>query len=110
MLRASSSAFGYSVELDALRDPTIPAGVPGGNLLLRLVDAVLVRTEPLKQVHDEIIGELGPEALVDAGSVFGNFEMMNRVAEVSGIPIPQQGIDGNRDLIDRLDIGGFVKR
>jgi len=110
MLRASSSAFEYSVDLDALRDPTIPAGVPGGNLLLRLVDAVLVHTEPLKRVHDEIIGELGPEALVDAASVFGNFEMMNRVAEVSGIPIPQQGIDRNQDLIDRLDIGRFVKR
>ena len=63
-----------------------------------------------RQVHDEIIGELGPEALVDAASVFGNFEMMNRVAEVSGIPIPQQGIDRNQDLIDRLDIGRFVKR
>lgn len=110
MLRASSSAFEYSLDLDALRDPAIPAGVPGGNLLLRLVDAVLVRTEPLRQVHDEIIGELGQEALVDAASVFGNFEMMNRVAEVSGIPIPQQGIDRNQDLIDRLDIGGFVKR
>ena len=110
MLRASSSAFEYSLDLDALRDPAIPTGVPGGNLLLRLVDAVLVRTEPLTKVHDEIIGELGPEALVDAASVFGNFEMMNRVAEVSGIPIPQQGIDRNQDLIDRLDIGRFVKR
>jgi hypothetical protein len=110
MLRASSFAFEYDLDLDALRDPSIPTGVPGGNLLLRLVDAVLVRTEPLEPVHDEIAGELGPEALVDAASVFGNFEMMNRVAEVSGIPIPQQSIDRTRDLIDRLDIGGFVKR
>jgi hypothetical protein len=109
MLRASSSAFDYDLDLDALRDPAIPVGVPGGNLLLRLVDAVLVGTEPLSQVHDEIVAELGPEALVDAASVFGNFEMMNRVAEVSGIPIPQQGIDRNRVLIDRLDLSRFVK-
>lgn len=109
MLRASSSAFEYGLDLDALRDPTVPTGVPGGNLLLRLVDAVLVHTEPLGRVHDEIIAELGPEALVDAASVFGNFEMMNRVAEVSGIPTPQQNIDRSRDLIDRLDIGGWLE-
>jgi hypothetical protein len=110
MLRASSSAFEYDVDLDALRDPAIPTGVPGGNLLLRLVDAALVGTEPLHRVHEEIIAELGPEALVDAASVLGNFEMMNRVAEVSGIPIPQQGIDRNRDLIDRLDLAGWLER
>ncbi len=109
MLRASSSAFEYDFDVDALIDPTIPTGVPGGNLLLRLVDAVLVESEPLAVIHDEIIQELGPHALVDGASVLGNFEMMNRVAEVSGIPIPRQRIDGNRDLIDRLDIEGFIK-
>jgi hypothetical protein len=109
MLRASSSAFEYDLDVDALVDPSIPTGVPGGNLLLRLVDAVLIAAEPLDGIQGEIIGELGPEALVDAASVFGNFEMMNRVAEVSGIPIPRQAIDRSRDLIERLDIGGFVK-
>ncbi|MDJ0792488.1 MAG: hypothetical protein QNJ71_11385 [Acidimicrobiia bacterium] len=109
MLRASSSAFGYDVNVDALVDPSIPTGVPGGTLLLRLVDAVLTESEALDGIHGEIIGELGPEALVDAASVFGNFEMMNRVAEVSGIPIPQQGIDRNRDLIERLDMERFIK-
>ena len=109
MLRASSSAFEYDLDVDALRDPAIPTGIPGGSLLLRLVDSVLTDSEPLDGVHDEIIAELGPESLVDAASVFGNFEMMNRVAEVSGIPIPQQGIDRNRELIERLEIGGFVK-
>ena len=110
MLGASSSEFGYEVEVDALVDPRVPSGVPGGNLLLRLVDAVLVESEPLEQVHDEIIRELGPESLVDAASVFGNFEMMNRVAEVSGIPISRQSIDRHTDLIDRLDIRGFIQR
>ena len=109
MLRASAAAFEYDVDIDALRDPSTPSGIPGGDLVLRLVDAVLIASEPLEGVHSEIIDELGPESLVDAASVFGNFEMMNRVAEVSGIPIPQQGIDRNRDLIDRLDFAGFIK-
>ena len=109
MLRASAAAFEYDLKVEALRDPSIPTGIPGGNHMLRLVDAVLIGSEPLGVVHNEIIAELGPESLVDAASVFGNFEMMNRVAEVSGIPIPQQGIDRNADLIDRLDIGRFLK-
>ena len=109
MLRASSSAFEYDVNLDAVVDPSIPCGIPGGNLLLRLVDAVLGATESLEGIHEEITEELGPESLVDAASVFGNFEMMNRVAEVSGIPIPQQGIERERDLIERLDLARFIK-
>jgi len=109
MLRASSIAFDYSLDIDAVVNPLVPTGVPGGNLLLRLVDAVLADTEPLADVHAAIIDELGPEALVDAASVLGNFEMMNRVAEASGIPIPAQSIDRDRVLIDQLDIGRFIK-
>ena len=109
MLRASSLAFDYPLEIDAVVDPSVPTGIPGGNLLLRLVDAVLANTEPVADVHAEIIEELGPEALVDAASVLGNFEMMNRVAEASGIPIPVQSIDRERELVDRLGIERFIK-
>jgi hypothetical protein len=109
MLRASSLAFEYPLEITAVVDPSAPTGIPGGNLLLRLVDAVLVNAEPLPQIHGEIIDQLGPEALVDAASVFGNFQMMNRVAEASGIPIPAQAIERERELVDLLDIERFIK-
>lgn len=110
MLRASSLAFEYPLNISAVADPSVPTGVPGGDLLLRLVDAVMIGTEPLAEVHAAIIDELGPEALVDAASVFGNFEMMNRVAEASGIPIPAQSIDRERDLIEQLNIGRYIKQ
>jgi len=109
MLRASALAFDYPLDPNAVVDPSLPTGIPGGNLVLRLVDAVMTGSEPLADVHRAIIEELGPEALVDAASVFGNFEMMNRVAEASGIPIPAQAIDRERDLIEQLDIGRFIK-
>ena len=109
MLRASSLTFDYPLEITAVVDPSVPTGVPGGNLLLRLVDAVLVEAEPLHQIHSEIVEQLGPEALVDAASVFGNFQMMNRVAEASGIPVPAQFIDRERELVDLLDIERFIK-
>lgn len=109
MLRASSLAFEYPLEITAVIDPSVPTGIPGGNLLLRLVDAVLADSEPMPQIHGEVIDELGPEALVDAAAVLGNFEMMNRVAEASGIPVPNQFIDRERELVDLLDIERFIK-
>jgi hypothetical protein len=109
MLRASSLAFDYPLDVDAVRDPQIPSGVPGGNLLLRLVDAVLDDTEPLADIQNEIIEGLGPESLVDAASVLGNFEMMNRVAEATGITVPGAALERERELIGSLAIESFVK-
>lgn len=109
MLRESATVFGYKLNLEAIRDPSIDIGVPGGNLLLRLVDAVLTESEPLADVHSAVIGELGPAALLDAASVFGNFEMMNRIADASGIPIPAAGIEREKALVELLDITGFLR-
>jgi len=63
----------------------------------------------LDDVHSTIIGQLGAEALVDAAAVFGNFQMMNRVAEGTGIPIPQQAIDRESELVSRLGLLEIMK-
>ncbi|NND01492.1 MAG: hypothetical protein HKN91_01775 [Acidimicrobiia bacterium] len=109
MLRESAKAFEYDLEIEAVRDPSIDIGIPGGSLLLRLVDAVLTDSEPLAEVQEAIIEELGPEALLDAASVFGNFEMMNRVADASGIPIPAAGIEREKALVEMLELSGFLR-
>lgn len=109
MLRESATAFEYDLHLEGLRDLTLPVGVPGGTLLIRLVDAVLTGSEPLDGVHADVIEDLGPEALVDAASVFGNFEMMNRIADASGIPIPAAAIQRERDVVELLDIEHFIR-
>jgi hypothetical protein len=108
MLRASAGAFGYDLDLRSLADPSIPTGIPGGNELLLFVDAVLLGgdTDAARQA---VVDALDGPSLVDAASVLGNFEMMNRVAEGSGIPIAQQVIDRNTELIETLGIGHFVK-
>ena len=109
MLRASAASFTYPLDIEAVRDPSIPSGVPGGNLLLRFVDALLVGIEPAEHARELIVNDLGPEALVDAASVFGNFSMMNRIAEGSGIPIAAAAVERERALIDTLGLAGFVK-
>lgn len=106
MLRESSIALDYDLDIAAIGDPTVPIGVPGGCELLRFVDAVMSGTpEDLASAQAAIINDLGPESLVDAASVFGNFEMMNRVAEGTGIPISPQAIERMKDTIELLGIG-----
>jgi len=110
MLRESAAAFEYDLNLAAVRDPAVPSGVPGGELLLRLVDAVLLESEPLDSLHQLIVSQLGPAALVDAAAVFGNFEMMNRVADATGIPAPAQRIERETGLIDLLELESFLRQ
>jgi hypothetical protein len=110
MLSSSAIAYGYDLDIAAIRDPSIPVGVPGGDDLLAFVDAVIEgNSDDLNRSQKAIIDTLGPESLVDASSVFGNFEMMNRVAEGTGIPVPAQAIERMSDTIEELGLNSFLK-
>ena len=110
MLSSSSIAYGYDLNIASIRDPSLPTGVPGGTELLRFVDAIITRgRDDLVASQEAIIDVLGPESLVDAAGVFGNFEMMNRVAEGSGIPVPPQEVERMGDTIEDLGIVTFLK-
>ena len=110
MLRESALAYGYDIDLGAVADPTLPMGVPGGNALLRFVDAATgVSDADLHNAQRDVIEELGPEALVDAASVYGNFAMMNRIAEGTGIPLARQMEEREQVLISALGLEGLKK-
>ncbi len=109
-LRASASAFEYPVDIRAIGDPTVPIGVPGGEALIAFVDAVMgVSGEAPETVRTRIVDELGPASLFDAATVYGNFEMMNRVAEATGIPIPAPAIERERETVEALGLDRFLK-
>lgn len=108
MLRESASAFAYDLDLAAVADPGIPIGIPGGAELIAFVDAV-VSGGDLSSTHAAVRDVLGPEALFDAAAVIGNFQMMNRVAEVSGIGVPPQAIDREAGTIELLGLDRFVR-
>lgn len=110
MLSSSAFAFNHEVDISAIGDPSIPTGIPGGTELLEFVDSAMGKSsKPLADAQQAIVEALGPEALVDAASVHGNFEMMNRVAEGTGIPIPAQTVVTMQPIIETLNIGGFLK-
>jgi hypothetical protein len=105
MLRESALAYGYHIDLRAIADPSNPLGVPGGNTLLQFVDAVTgTSTVSPSDARRAVVDELGPEALVDAASVFGNFAMMNRIAEGTGIRLAKQTEIREHSLIATLGL------
>ena len=110
MLRESALAYDHDTDLRAIADPSIPLGVPGGNTLLQFVDAITgTSTVSPSDARRVVIDELGPEALVDAAAVFGNFAMMNRIAEGTGIPLAKQAEIREQDLIATLDLDRLKK-
>lgn len=110
MLSSSAIAYDYELNIAAIRDPSIPTGVPGGTELLHFVDALIARTtNDVARAQAAIIDQLNPESLVDAAAVFGNFEMMNRVAEGSGIAVPHQAIERMKGTINELGMISLLK-
>ncbi len=109
-LRWSGEHLGYPIQVESVADPSIEPGVPGGRQLLALVDAFFDRSETHWEVsRQDVLETLGPEAFVDAAAVFGNFEMMNRVAEGTGIPVPPQAIEREKDLLEVLGLYDILK-
>ena len=110
MLRASAEARGEQVDMRGVGHVTVDSGVPGDAELGALADAAVLRDrDEMEVARARSVEALGEPATVRALAVVGNFEMMNRVAEGSGIPIAQQAIDRNAELIEMLGIGHFVK-
>jgi len=60
--------------------------LPGGTELIAYVNAVL-SGEGVAAARDAVAAALGDAATIDAASIIGNFEMMNRIADGVGMPI-----------------------
>jgi len=110
MLRESAIAYGYDFDVAVIADTSTTMGIPGGNHLLRLVDILHGKSnDALSEVHRSIVDELGPEALGDAAAVFGNFQMMNRVAEGSGVAIARRAVEREAEIMSKLDLLRILK-
>ena len=105
MLRASSESQGKTVNVKGVIDPVQDSvGVAHQDVLLAFADAAVGRDEAaLARSRAALLAALGPEALVDAAGVIGNFERMNRIADACGISLGILEFFGN-DVRRELDI------
>ena len=102
--------MGYSIDITAIAGADVDIGVPGGRALLNLVDAFFDRDDSARDLaRRDVIDALGPESFFDAATVFGNFEMMNRIAEGTGIGISPQRLEREADLVRALGLERLMK-
>lgn len=108
MLSWSSEINQNPVDLRAITDPTFDPLIPGGAPLLRFVDAVLTpSTAGIEAAAETVSAELGRAGLVDAAAVMGNFQMMNIVADGTGMPVGRGSRVRNAALIVSLGFDQF---
>jgi len=69
-------------------------GVADGRVIVDFVDALLRSPTELDDGRSALVEELGREGLVDVAAVVAQFQVMNRVADATGIPL-----DGSLEVV-----------
>ena len=109
-LRWSGEVNGYDIDIAGLVDHSVDIGVPGGRELIRLVDVFVSDTASDREsARQAVIDALDPESFFDSATVFGNFEMMNRVAEATGIEVPPQAVEREAEMMKALGLYDILK-
>ena len=87
MLRASAVASGWLPDLRAIGDPTIDLGIPAGAPLLAFTDA-LISEDGLSEARQRLVTAIGEDGAARAALTAANFQMMNRIVDATGVPVP----------------------
>ncbi|HSR15333.1 MAG TPA: hypothetical protein VLL51_06245 [Gemmatimonadales bacterium] len=109
MLSWSAEATETTVDLRAVTDPGVDPLRPGGRELLAYTDAVLAgggRAAAATAVEER----LGRNGLVAAAGVIGNFQMMNRIADGTGMPLGPGSRRRLAGIIETLGLDRFDHR
>jgi len=71
-----------------VQDGAIDSGVEHGEVLVAFTDAVMARdAEAIERTREQLRGRLGDEGVVDASAVILMFNVVDRIADSTGIPI-----------------------
>jgi len=106
----STESADTEIDLHAITDADAAAksGVEHGEALLRFAEAVYSRDEKaMRPARTRVLDAVGPEGLVSAAGVVGNFQRMVRIADSTGIPLdtPLEIVSG--DIREDLDLQRF---
>jgi hypothetical protein len=110
MLRVSSETNGKAVDLSAVTSPTASdAGVEHGARLLAFTDAVMADDDTaVARERAALRAVLSPEAFVDVAAVIGAFNVVDRVADATGIPLDAPLAAMGGDLRSELRLDRFA--
>ena len=99
---------GTEVDVAAVRS-AVPAGsgVEHGADLLAFTDAVM-RGEAATAERARLRAVLSPDAFVDVAAVIGSFNVVDRIADATGIPLDDVMIAMSAEVRRQLDLGAFA--
>ncbi len=110
MLRWSAENLQHEFNPESIVDTTQTTGIPSGEALIALVDATMIGTSSDRsKARAWIHSEIGMDGVVMAASTYGNFEMMNRIAEGTGVRASEQTRKSSADWQKELGLDRFGK-
>ena len=109
MLRVSANATERELDLGMINgaDPEVST-IEHGVELMKFAATVAGGDEAeLENARDRLLDTAGPEVLVDAAGVAGNFQRMVRIADAMGIPVDPVTNELSNDIRQDLDLYRF---
>jgi hypothetical protein len=106
MLRVSSQMTGAEVDIAAVNGGA-DAGVEHGELLLAFTEAVM-RGEPATAERESLRAVLSPESFVDVAAVIGSFNVVDRIADATGIPLDPVMVSMSKEVREQLGLARFA--
>jgi len=104
----SSAITGTAVDVAAVNgESERDAGVEHGADLLAFTEAIM-RGEPATLERERLRQVLSPEGFVDAAALIGAFNVVDRVADATGIPLDPAMEAMSRDVRDELGLARFA--
>ena len=108
MLRASSQMTGTEVDVAVVNGAReTDAGVTHGASLLAFTEAVM-RGEPAMAERERLRAVLSIESFVDVAAVIGSFNVVDRIADATGIPLDAPLLDMSGDVRRQLNLARFA--
>ncbi|MDE0451024.1 MAG: hypothetical protein OXI90_04555 [Gammaproteobacteria bacterium] len=108
-LRESAKNSGQEADLKMVTGSTSDGGVPHGELLVELSDAVAGwRWDEVAVLRPRGCRELGPQATSDAILVASGFNGITRVADAIGIRLDPHTAEASVELRENLGLNAFA--
>jgi hypothetical protein len=82
-------------------------GVEHGASLLAFTEAIM-RGDPAEVERERLRAVLSPEGFVDAVALIGAFNVVDRIADATGIPLDPAMEAMSKDVRDELDLARFA--
>jgi hypothetical protein len=108
MLRVSSQITGTGVDVavvDGAGDAD--SGIEHGAALLAFTDAVM-RGESAIAERARLRAALSPEGFIDVAALIGSFNVVDRIADATGIPLDPEMTAMSGEVRDRLKLSRFA--